>query len=67
MDTTLFDSLLEYLAQLRSQLGQATESVDGIRERAADAAEGALQEDRIEQAVQLALRVVVTLERSTPA
>ena len=60
VDTTSFDTLLENLTRLRSQVEHATESVDGIRARAADTTEDATREDRIEQAVQLALRVVVT-------
>ncbi len=61
VDSAFVDPLLEKLASLRSQLKKATDTVDGIRMRAAEIADGALPEERIDQAVQLALRVVVTL------
>ena len=61
VDTELVDPLIEKLANLRSQLGQATETVDGIHERVADRSEGEPREEKIEQAVQLALRAVATL------
>jgi DNA-binding transcriptional MerR regulator len=61
IDPALVDPLLEKLAGLRSQLKQATETVDGIRMRAAEMADGAPLEERIDQVVKLALRVAATL------
>ena len=61
VDATLVDPMLEKLASLRGQLKRATETADGIRERAAEIAEGESVEERIDQAVQLALRLVATL------
>ena len=46
---------------MRGQLKQATETVDAIRERLAQAAEGETLEERISRFAQLALRVVATL------
>jgi DNA repair ATPase RecN len=53
--------LIEKLTKLRSQLSQTTETVDGIHERVAEISEGEPRQERIEQAVQLALRAVATL------
>ena len=64
VDDALAEPLLERLASLRSQLQKASEMVAGIRSRAAAIAEGASLEERIHQAVQLALRVVATLGES---
>jgi hypothetical protein len=61
VDAKLVDPLLEKLGALRSQLEQSTETVDGIRERMAKAAEGEALEERFNQFAQLARRVVVTL------
>ncbi len=64
VDDALAEPLLERLASLRSQLQKASEMVAGIRSRAAAIAKGASLEERIHQAVQLALRVVATLGES---
>jgi hypothetical protein len=61
MDTTSVDGLIEEIASFRSQLAEATEFVARIHERTAEASEEKSLEERIEQAVQLALRVVATL------
>lgn len=61
VEAAMVAPLLEKLGSLRSQLNQATETVDGIRDRAAEISAGDSREERIEQAVQLTLRVVVTL------
>jgi hypothetical protein len=61
VDPTSLEPLIGKLANLRSQLSQATETVEGIHERAAEIAEGEPRKERIEQAVQLALRAVATL------
>ena len=61
VDSEFVDPLLEKFASIRSQLKQATETVDGIRMRTAEIADDATLEERIDQAVQLALRVLVTL------
>jgi len=42
-------------------LETSTEMIDGIRERAAEVTAGESREERIDQAVQLTLRVVATL------
>jgi flagellin-like hook-associated protein FlgL len=61
VDTDLVDPLIEKLAKLRSQLSQATETVDGIHERVAENSEGEPRQERIDQAIQLALRALATL------
>jgi hypothetical protein len=61
VDTELVDPLIEELSKLRSQLGQATETVDGIHERVTEVSDGESREEKREQAVQLALRAVATL------
>jgi hypothetical protein len=61
VDTELVGPLIEKLAKLRSQLGQATETVDGIHERVAEVSDDKSREEKREQAVQLALRAVATL------
>jgi chromosome segregation ATPase len=61
LDAASVDPLLEKLGALRSQLKKSTETVDGIRERTANAAEGEELEDRVNHVVQLALRLVATL------
>jgi len=63
VDVTLVDPLLENLGSLRSQLKQSTETVDTIRELAAEITEGDSREERIEQAIQLILRVAMTLTK----
>jgi hypothetical protein len=60
-DATVVDPLLERLGVLRDKLKQSTETVDAIRERVAQAAEGESLEERISRLAQLALRVVATL------
>ena len=61
MDTTSVDGLIEEIASIRSQLAEATELVARIHERTAEASEEKSLEERIEQVVQLAFRVVATL------
>ena len=61
VDASLADPFREKLASLRSRLRQATETVDAVRERSAEIAEGKPPGERIEQLVQLALRVAATL------
>lgn len=61
MDAALVDPLLEAIGARRSQLETSTEMIDGIRERAAEVTAGESREERIDQAVQLTLRVVATL------
>ena len=61
VDPELVSPLIEKLSKLRSQLGQATETVDGIHQRVTEISEGESREQRMEQAVQLALRAVATL------
>lgn len=61
VDIELLDPLLELLGSLQSQLKQSTETVDGIRERAANITQGDSREERIKQAIQMTLRVLVTL------
>jgi len=61
VDAALVDPLLEKLGSLRSLLNQSTETADGIRMHAAGITEGDSWEEKIKQAVQLILRVTVTL------
>jgi hypothetical protein len=61
VDPELVDPLIDKLSKLRSQLGQATETVDGIHQRVAEISEGESREEKREQAVQLAVRAVATL------
>jgi hypothetical protein len=61
VDAASVDPLLEKLGALRSRLEQSTETVDGIREHLANAAEGEALDERFNQVAQLALRVVVML------
>jgi hypothetical protein len=61
LDPTSLEPLIGKLANLRSQLSQATETVEGIHERAAEIADGEPRKERMEQAFQLALRAVATL------
>ena len=60
-DATVGDGLTEEIASLRRQIAQATEFVENIRRRTTEANEEKTRKERIEQAVQLALRVVATL------
>jgi flagellin-like hook-associated protein FlgL len=59
MDTRPADRLLEEIGSLRGQLDRAGETVEKIRSRAAG--DEKMPRGRIEQAVQLALRLVATL------
>lgn len=61
LDAASVDPLLEKLKALRSQIKESTETVDGIRERAAKVAEGEELEDGVNQVVQLARRLAATL------
>ena len=61
VDPSSVEPLIGKLANLRSQLTRATETVERIQQRAAETAEGEPRKDRMEQAVQLALRAVATL------
>ena len=60
IETGFVDELVEEITSLRGRLAEATELVDKLHERAAAMGEESSQ-DRIEQAVQLALRVIATL------
>ena len=59
--TDSVDRLLEEIASLRGQLAEATESVERVREHVDEASEGQSSEERIDHAIELALRVVATL------
>jgi hypothetical protein len=61
VDAELVDPLLEQLGEVRGRLQQATETVDGIRERVTETAEEDGLDGRIDELAQLALRVVATL------
>jgi cobalamin biosynthesis Mg chelatase CobN len=61
VDVTLVDPWLERLGSLRSQLERSTETVSGIRDHAAEITAGDSREERVRQAIQLTLRVAVTL------
>jgi hypothetical protein len=61
MDTTSVDGLIDEIASLRVQLSEATEFVARIHERTAKASEEPSSKERIEQTVQLVLRIVTTL------
>jgi hypothetical protein len=61
VDAALVDLLLVKLGSLRSQLKQSTETVDEIRELAAEITEGDSREEQIKQAIQLILRATVAL------
>jgi len=60
-DTASVDKLMEEIASLRGQLGEATEFVGRIHERITATGDDKSLDERIQQAVQLALRVVATL------
>lgn len=60
-DPTVVDPWLERLGAVRGQLKQSTETLDGVRERLARAAEGETLEERLTRLTQLALRIVATL------
>jgi hypothetical protein len=60
-DTTIVDDLHAQMTSLRSQLKQLTETVDGIREGAAQIAAGEPLPERLNQLAQLALRAASTL------
>jgi hypothetical protein len=60
-DATVADPLLERLTDVRGRLKQATETVEAIRDRVVQAAEGESLEERIRRLAELALRVVATL------
>ena len=60
-DSTLVDKLMDEIASLRVQLAEATEFVARIHERITETSEEKSPAERIEQAVQIALRVVATL------
>ncbi len=55
------DQLIEEIASLRNQLTEATKMITSIREGIAGTSEQQPLEERIQQAVQIALRVVATL------
>jgi flagellin-like hook-associated protein FlgL len=61
IDTGIIDAVIEEIASIRSQLAEATEFVENLHERTAAMGEDNPPEERIEQAVQLALRVIATL------
>jgi hypothetical protein len=60
-DTTFVDELKEQIQSVRVQVAEATAFVGRIQERIAETSEAKLPEARIEQAIQLGLRVVATL------
>ncbi len=61
VDAELVDPLLEQLGEIRGRLQQATETVDGIRERVTKTTEDEGLEERMDELAQLAVRVVATL------
>jgi hypothetical protein len=61
VETKPADRLLEELASLRAHLMEATGLLERIRERTAEAGEEKSLKEKIDQAVQLALRVIATL------
>lgn len=60
-ETVLLDRLLEEIGALRGQLAEAAELVEGIRGHTADDGGEKTLDQRIDQAAQLALRVIATL------
>ncbi len=60
-DVTVGDGLTEEITSLRRQIAQATQFAESIYQRTTEANEEEPREERIEQAVRLALRVVATL------
>jgi DNA repair exonuclease SbcCD ATPase subunit len=65
-DTTFVDELREQIESLRAQLAEATEFVGRIQKRITEVSDVKSPEERIEQAVQFALRVVTTLSSIGP-
>jgi len=61
IDTQSVDGLIEEIASLRSQLGEVKQLVETIHERAVAMVEGEAQRERVEQSIQLTLRVAATL------
>lgn len=61
IDTRSVDGLIDEIAALKRELGDATSLAENLREQAVALAEGQAPPDRGEQAVQLALRVAATL------
>jgi flagellin-like hook-associated protein FlgL len=61
VETPSVDALLEEIESLRQQLTEATELVARIHQRTTDSQDEKTPGERIEQAVQLTLRVVATL------
>lgn len=61
VETDPADQLLEELASLRTQLAEATESVQRIAARASEAGEEKSLREGIDDGVRLALRVIATL------
>lgn len=61
LDAGSIAPVIEKLSDLQGKLKQAARTVDDIRQRAAQRKDGGSIEQRMEQAVQLALRVAATL------
>ena len=61
IDTARIDAVIEGIASLRNQLAEATSFVDNLQQRTAAMSEDEPREARIEQAVQLTVRVIATL------
>jgi uncharacterized coiled-coil DUF342 family protein len=61
VETEPADRLLEELGSLRGELAQAIESVEKIRDRTSEAGDEKSLRQRVEQAAELALRVIATL------
>jgi flagellin-like hook-associated protein FlgL len=61
IDTGRIDPVIEGIASLRNQLAEATEFVDNLQQRTAAMSADEPREERIEQAIQLTVRVIATL------
>lgn len=61
IDTQVVDGLIDEIASLRGELGDATKLVENLHERAAAMAEGEVPQERVQQAIELAVRVAATL------
>jgi hypothetical protein len=61
IDTARIDAVIKGITSLRNQLAEATEFVDNLQKRTAAMSADEPREERIEQAVQLTVRVIATL------
>jgi flagellin-like hook-associated protein FlgL len=60
IDTGTIDAVIDEIASLRSQLAQAAEFVEKLQQQTAALGEEEPREERIEQAVQLTVRLIAT-------